>query len=61
MPKGIRTEWDSNPRPSDYIESMDHYTTVLYQARNTPRGVEIVHWKCSIEMYPTTEGINDML
>ena len=31
-----------------------HYYRLLYQARNAPRGVEIVHCKCGIEMYPIT-------
>ena len=31
-----------------------HYHRLLYQVRNAPRGVEIVHCKCGIEMYPMT-------
>ena len=30
LSRGIHTEWDSNPRPSDLqVESTNHYTTVL--------------------------------
>ena len=31
-----------------------YFYRLLYQARNAPWGVEIVHCKCGIEMYPMT-------
>ena len=36
------------------LPAQRHYHRLLYEARNAPRGVEIVHCKCSIEMYPMT-------
>ena len=34
-----------------------HYHRLLYQARNAPQGVEVVHCKCGMEMYPMTRVI----